>query len=226
MTETGRDRMVGLSVLAKSADAGEHAPEIARLAGAALSAALGRVTAFEPDAAGADVGAGGWLELRSGCAAPASFNVAARGPRSRRACSTRAAARRRRPRRSPAALRTSAPLRRKTVRIEPGGLAETPVGRGHAGGDRRGADVLLARTPNQTDGLSAGRGGRAAIATAAMGCLSDAVSARVSEDGLMGSGRGVVDRAPESASAWNCFTSCGPEFEVDAGADSDFSRLR
>ncbi len=74
MTETGCYRMVDSSVLAKFADAGGHAPDLARLAGADLFV-VGRVTAFEPDAAGADVGVANGPKLPEWLRS-AGFNVA------------------------------------------------------------------------------------------------------------------------------------------------------
>jgi len=63
MTETGCYRMIDSTVLASIAnDASDHAPGLARQAGADLLVA-GRVTDFEPNASGADVGVKGGSRL-------------------------------------------------------------------------------------------------------------------------------------------------------------------
>jgi curli biogenesis system outer membrane secretion channel CsgG len=74
MTETGCYRMVDSTVLAKFADAGGRAPDLARQAGADLFV-VGRVTAFEPDASGADVGVADGDKLPEWLRS-AGFNVA------------------------------------------------------------------------------------------------------------------------------------------------------
>lgn len=75
MTETGCYRMIDSTVLAKlAAGAGEPAPDLARRAGADLFV-VGRVTAFEPDASGADVGVADGAKLPQWLRT-AGFNVA------------------------------------------------------------------------------------------------------------------------------------------------------
>ncbi len=166
MTETGCYRMVDSSVLAKFADAGGHAPDLARLAGADLFV-VGRVTAFEPDAAGADVGVANGPKLPEWLRS-AGFNVASsRISLALRLVDTRSGevrggldAHRQR-------SGSGRQARGKPVRPEPCRLRQDAHGGGHAGGDRPGGDLPARPHANRDHGLSAGRGGSTAIAAAA-----------------------------------------------------------
>jgi curli biogenesis system outer membrane secretion channel CsgG len=149
MTETGCYRVVDSTVLAQFADAGEHAPDLARRAGADLFV-VGRVTAFEPDASGAEVGVADgpklpeWLRTAVVNVASSRISLALRLVDTRTgevvAASTLTGS----------AQDVGAAVKENQFGLSLAAYAKTPMGEAMQAAIDQAVTFLLARTPTQT----------------------------------------------------------------------------